>query len=142
MKIKLSYFCLLVGCVASASCYRIPDRPRNTDPNLDPNQTTLASQDQQRIEAQREQMKQREAARNQLKETEQQVQAQPETTTFEKPKESVSNDYQFANPVPGKEGFVFSPYNKKVIDVRGLPSGTLVQDPTYPASEKKYFRVP
>ena len=51
-------------------------------------------------------------------------------------------DYAFANPVPGKEGFVFSPYNNKLVDVRDIPSGTLVQDPTYPASEKKYFRVP
>ena len=51
-------------------------------------------------------------------------------------------DYAFANKVPGKEGFVFSPYNNKVVDVRDIPSGTLVQDPTYPAAEKKYFRVP
>ena len=34
---------------------------------------------------------------------------------------------------PGKEGFVFSPYNKKVVDVRGIPSGTLVADPMFPA---------
>lgn len=51
-------------------------------------------------------------------------------------------DYPFANKVPGKDGFVFSPYNNKVVDVRDIPSGTLVQDPTYLASEKKYFRVP
>jgi hypothetical protein len=51
-------------------------------------------------------------------------------------------DFAFANKVPGKEGFVFSPYNNKVVDVRDIPSGTLVQDPTYPAAEKKYFRVP
>jgi hypothetical protein len=47
-----------------------------------------------------------------------------------------------AKVVPGKPGFVFSPFNKKIIDVKGIPSGTLVQDPTFPASEKKYFRVP
>jgi hypothetical protein len=51
-------------------------------------------------------------------------------------------DFAFANKVPGKEGFVFSPYNNKVVDVRDIPSGTLVQDPTYPAADKKYFRVP
>ena len=50
--------------------------------------------------------------------------------------------WEYARAVPGKEGFVFSPYNNKVIDVRDIPSGTLVQDPTYAASEKKYFRVP
>ncbi len=37
-----------------------------------------------------------------------------------------------ARPVPGKPGFVFSPYNNKIIDVKGIPSGTLVADPTYP----------
>jgi membrane-bound lytic murein transglycosylase len=51
-------------------------------------------------------------------------------------------EYSYASKVPGKEGFVFSPYNNKVVDVRDIPSGTLVQDPTYPAAEKKYFRVP
>ena len=79
-----------------------------------------------------------------------------ETTTTDVPKENPDNkttppdetvvkprgDYAFANPVPGKEGFVFSPYNQKLVDVRDIPSGTLVQDPTYTASEKKYFRVP
>jgi len=49
---------------------------------------------------------------------------------------------QVAKPVPGKPGFVFSPFNNKIIDVKGIPSGTLVADPTYPRSEKKYFRVP
>lgn len=47
-----------------------------------------------------------------------------------------------ARRVPGKPGFVFSPFNNKIIDVKDIPSGTLVADPTYPASEKKYFRVP
>jgi len=50
--------------------------------------------------------------------------------------------YDVAKKAPGKEGFVLSPYNNKLIDVRGIASGTLVQDPTYDASEKKYFRVP
>lgn len=45
-------------------------------------------------------------------------------------------------PVPDKPGFVFSPYNRKVVDVRELPSGTLVMDPHFKPSEKKYFRVP
>lgn len=51
-------------------------------------------------------------------------------------------EYPYAAKVPGKDGFVFSPYNNKVIDVRDIPSGTLVQDPTFPAADKKYFRVP
>jgi hypothetical protein len=58
-----------------------------------------------------------------------------------KPPERKS-EIQVARPVPGKPGFVFSPFNNKVIDVKGIPSGRLVADPTYPASEKKHFRVP
>jgi len=47
-----------------------------------------------------------------------------------------------AQGVPGKPGFVVSPYNNEIIDVTGLPPGALVADPTYPAAEKKHFRVP
>lgn len=47
-----------------------------------------------------------------------------------------------ASQVPGKAGFVFSPFNNKIIDVGGVPPGTLVMDPTYPAEEKRMFRVP
>ena len=50
--------------------------------------------------------------------------------------------YPFATPVPDKPGFVYSPYNNKVVDIRDIPSGTLVADPHFPASEKKYFRAP
>lgn len=37
----------------------------------------------------------------------------------------------YAKPVPGKPGFVFSPYEqyKGYIDVRGFPPGTEVKDP-------------
>ncbi len=37
----------------------------------------------------------------------------------------------YAKPVPGKPGFVFSPYDqyKGYIDVRGFPPGTEVKDP-------------
>ncbi len=61
-----------------------------------------------------------------------------ETTKPAEPKK----EYPYATKVPGKDGFVLSPYNTKVIDVRDIPSGTLVQDPNYPAAEKKYFRIP
>jgi hypothetical protein len=58
-----------------------------------------------------------------------------------KPKEKPAST-PTAMKVPGKPGMVFSPFNNKVIDVSGIPSGKLVADPTYPASEKKHFRVP
>ncbi|MEK7949734.1 hypothetical protein [Luteolibacter soli] len=47
-----------------------------------------------------------------------------------------------AEPVAVKPGFVKSPFNGKLIDVGGIPAGSLVADPTFPASAKKYFRVP
>lgn len=56
--------------------------------------------------------------------------------------EGAAHGLPTGRPVPGKAGFVFSPYNDKIIDVRDIPPGTVVADPTFPASEKKYFRVP
>jgi len=50
--------------------------------------------------------------------------------------------YPVAMPMEGQHGFVKSPYNGKAIDVRDMPPGTLVQDPSFPAAEKRYFRVP
>jgi hypothetical protein len=47
-----------------------------------------------------------------------------------------------AKAVPGKPGFVFSPFNNHIIDLTGIAPGTLVADPQYPASEKKHFRAP
>jgi hypothetical protein len=47
-----------------------------------------------------------------------------------------------AKPVPGKEGFVLSPFNNQLIDVRGMRSGSLVSDSSAPPTEKWIFRVP
>ena len=57
-------------------------------------------------------------------------------------------DFPTAKNVPGQEGFVLSPYNNKIIDIRDIktgkpyPRGILMSDPTYPPAEKKYFFVP
>lgn len=47
-----------------------------------------------------------------------------------------------ARPVPGKAGFIFSPYDNKIIDVTGLKPGDIVADPTAPAGEARYIKVP
>lgn len=45
----------------------------------------------------------------------------------------------FGKPISGKPGFLYSPYDEKfIIDVRGFPPGTLVNDP----NTNKPFRVP
>ncbi|MFD2157378.1 hypothetical protein ACFSW8_00530 [Rubritalea tangerina] len=49
--------------------------------------------------------------------------------------------YPYASKVPGKQGFVFNPYTKNQVDVRGIPSGTLVRDP-YDSDKTHKFRVP
>jgi hypothetical protein len=47
------------------------------------------------------------------------------------PTKNSKRDIPYAIPVPGKPGFVTSPYAPKAgyVDVRGFPSGTEVKDP-------------
>jgi len=133
----------VIGCLALASCYQIPDGSRGPrSPRPAPENQNITSQDQQKIQEQRDRMKEREDKKKEEITQGNNNPAADREATSPKPTEPKTRDYAFANPVPGKEGFVFSPYNQKLVDVRDIPSGTLVQDPTYPASEKKYFRVP
>ena len=67
----------------------------------------------------------------------------PSATAPPKPSEKrITEDsapLPYARPVPGKPGFVYSPYDEKfLIDVRGAPPGTVVNDP----NSGKAFRVP
>lgn len=139
MKTKLLLSLPLVGCFAFVSCYPVHEGPRKpSKPNGD---ETVTSEDQQNLQEQRDRMKERDEQK--LEEDTAEMKKPDADTTTTTPKEDTKKgDYAFATPVPGKEGFVFSPYNNKLVDVRDIPSGTLVQDPTYPAAEKKYFRVP
>lgn len=142
MKTKLLLSLPLVGCFAIVSCYPIPDGPRKKrDQKTD---ETVTSQDQQKIQEQRDRMKLRDEELKKAEDTTTEIKkTEDKIPTIDPPQEpKKKGDYAFATPVPGKEGFVFSPYNNKLVDVRDIPSGTLVQDPTYPAAEKKYFRVP
>ncbi len=136
-----------LASVTLFSCY--PYQERGPGPQQGPGQS-LTSEEQQKIEEQRKRMKeaQEKAEREQALLTQGNVAPTLPPgggaggATTPPPAKPEKKDYPFATSVPGKEGFVFSPYNNKVIDVRDMPSGTLVQDPTYPAAEKKYFRVP
>ena len=50
--------------------------------------------------------------------------------------------YQTARKIPGKSGYVFNPWTMEPVDVRGIPSGSLVQDPNDPNKSIHRFRVP
>jgi hypothetical protein len=152
MKSNLPTLLLALACTVLASCYPYPEVPPHSQAGQKPGKTptTTSSAEQQNIQAERERMKA--AAENKKKETEEkktEVTTKPtppttpsNTTKPTPPKPTPPTDWPFATPVPGKEGLVFSPYNQKIVDVRGMPSGSLVTDPTYSPDEKKFFRVP
>jgi|SRR5205823_14145513 len=56
------------------------------------------------------------------------------------PPKTTKADYPYGTPVPGKPGFVKSPYaaDQGLVDVRGFPPGTEVKDPF----TNKIFLVP
>lgn len=51
-------------------------------------------------------------------------------------------DIPYAKPVPDRPGYVFSPYNKKIVDCQGLARDTLVYDPYDTTEPRRKFRVP
>jgi len=57
-----------------------------------------------------------------------------------RPQKTAKGDYPYGTPVPGKPGFVKSPYaaDQGLVDVRGFPPGTEVKDPF----TNKIFLVP
>lgn len=145
------------GCVLLASCYPYDESRDRGRPLAGPPQRSVSSPEQQKVQEQRERMKEKEAEKKKTQSTEKPPESRTSstsgsnsgtaggtgtTTTPKPPAEEKRGEFAFANKVPGKEGFVFSPYNNKIVDVREIPSGTLVQDPTYTGAGKGYFRVP
>lgn len=153
MKPTLKLLLAACGALLVVSCYPYPEK----QPPVRHRPDTA----QQKKEAEKEaaaKLKEKEAAELEAKKKEDEAKKEGEDGLTknngektlpepnpkpDKPKGSEPRpQYEVAKKAPGKEGFVLSPYNNKLIDVRGIASGTLVQDPTYDASEKKYFRVP
>jgi CCR4-NOT transcriptional regulation complex NOT5 subunit len=156
MNLRLPAVFAALGCVFLASCTPYNEHP-NKKPTQKPVQKSVTTVEQQQVQAQRDAMKQKEALKKKAalptapaempsapasSTPSSTASSTPAPETPKPPTEEKRADYKFANKVPGKEGFVFSPYNNKVVDVRDMPSGTLVQDPTYTGAGKGYFRVP
>lgn len=155
MNFRLCTGLAAIACLSLVSCYPYNEGSQKKKATRGVEKTTEKTQE---MKAKEEEAAKKKKAEEEMKKTDESATAGAEaenaggstaatsgttpTSDSPKPAEPKRADYQFANKVPGKEGFVFSPYNNKVVDVRDIPSGTLVQDPTYPASEKKYFRVP
>lgn len=139
----------------AASCTPYVEPPPEAP--ADPAQRKPTPEEQEKIRRQREEERKKDEANrtpDKEKKSESETaggsarnQSKPEGSTgdggdtAEKPAPP-PKEYPVARPVPGKPGFVFSPFNNRLIDVKGFPPGSLASDPTYPASEKKHFRVP
>ena len=142
---------LLCGMFFS-SCVPYDQYGRRIEPRR-PSDRDLAQNDPKlrEIEAKREELRKKEEQRKKelgldggtIKETKP---TKPENTDRETvaptPPVTPPSSIPVAVAVPGKPGFVFSPYNNKVVDVRGVASGKKVSDPNYPLEDKKHFRVP
>lgn len=149
MKSRILLGFAAIGCLSLASCYPWPetkDKKKQEEVKKEPTLEELKKQKEEEARKKAEEDLKKKAGENTPDGGSEGATTGGGTTTPDPDPQpetkSHSGDYPYANKVPGKEGFVFSPYNNKVVDVRDIPSGTLVMDPTYPPSEKKYFRVP
>lgn len=150
MNFRFSTALAALCCVCLASCYPYDEsQNRRKPPTRNQAQKTITSPEQQKVQEQRERVKaeeeskKKEAPRETIPDTsEPGASTNPSETAPKPPAEEKRMDIPVAGKVPGKDGYVFSPFNNKLIDVRGIPTGTLVADPTYPESAKKHFRVP
>lgn len=143
MNFRFSTSIAALGCVLLASCYPYDESKDKKQPQK-PVQKTPTAAEQQKIKEQRDGLKEKEdlAKKDEVKPTNTEAITTPSGETPKPPTEEKKTDYPVAMKAPGREGYVLSPFNNKLIDVRDMPPGTLVSDPTYPESAMKRFRVP
>ena len=137
--IRISIFVLLSVVFSSlmTSCYYppyppTPDRP--VAPNVPKEETVINDEGQRQLEEARQRLENGGIPANngQLSTVDPNVTGGTPTAPA---------TYPYATKVPGKQGFVFNPYTKNQVDVRGIPQGTLVRDP-YDSDKTHKFRVP
>ncbi len=122
-----------IVALLSACAPLIPyDRPLFPGPNSQ--NPALGSAEEQAREVARQEAIRRDEANNPAPPIEKKIEPSPDG--------SVKAGYPRAIPIPGKEGYVFNPHTNNPVDVRGIPSGTLVEDPQDPNGSKHRFRVP
>lgn len=142
---KLAIFTLLSAafCALVTSCYYPPSYPQQpgNQPPAPPtpvDNTTATDPGAQQLEAARQRL---EAQQNGITNP-----YNPSANSLPTGDPSAvvppaPTEWPFATKVPNKPGFVFNPYTKNQVDVRGIPSGTLVRDP-YDTDKTHKFRVP
>lgn len=149
------YINLILAAAATlfvVSCYPYPETPTKHRHKPNPEVVTKEAEEkakadelkkkEEEAKLKEEEAKKKEKEGDKIKDPDNSTTGGDEFPPPNKPPVVDKPTYEVAKKAPGKDGFVLSPYNNKLIDVRGIASGTLVRDPTYPPSEKKYFRVP
>ncbi|MDG1356778.1 MAG: hypothetical protein P8P36_01135 [Akkermansiaceae bacterium] len=128
------------------ACYPYPSNygKRDAKPTRLQVEQTITSEEQRRIEENRQLLEQQAAnggfngAGNQAAEGGQWTEPNAANSA---PVAATKSKYPTAAAVPGKPGFVFNPYTHNIVDVKGIGSGRLCRDPEDPDPNHK-FRVP
>ena len=146
---------LLVSCTPAYPPGHNPNLPAGNlvlGPNQ-PYEKTIAQLEIELAERKAEEKRRIEARERSIEEAAQDLVAQdtpsvinPATTSDQTPSVETNTNrkktYQTARKIPGKSGYVFNPWTMEPVDVRGIPSGSLVQDPNDPNKSIHRFRVP
>jgi hypothetical protein len=146
---------LLVSCTPAYPPGHNPNMPAGNlvlVPNQ-PYEKTIAQLEIELAERKAEEKRRIEARERSIEEAGQDLVARdtppvtnPTTTSDQTPSVETNTNrkktYQTARKIPGKSGYVFNPWTMEPVDVRGIPSGSLVQDPNDPNKSIHRFRVP
>ncbi|MDG1071039.1 MAG: hypothetical protein P8P32_05490 [Akkermansiaceae bacterium] len=146
---------LLVSCTPAYPPGHNPNMPAGNlvlGPNQ-PYEKTIAQLEIELAERKAEEKRRIEARERSIEEAARDLVAQdtppvinPATTSDQTPLGETNTNrkktYQTARKIPGKSGYVFNPWTMEPVDVRGIPSGSLVQDPNDPNKSIHRFRVP
>ena len=124
---------ILSGLISACTPYQQTPNPGPQDPNALGADPTVTSPEQKQLADAREKANRESNQDPNLN--------GGDPTPTPPPDPGAKKDFPQGIQIPGKDGFVFNPYNNNPVDVRGIPPGTLVRDPQDPNPDHK-FRVP